>query len=102
MAAYPNLVLAGVLLVGGCATGPSLENLQANVAQVAPDRGRIFLYRINSPFGAAMQPSVKLDNVDVGDAVPGGVFFCDVAPGPHVISVTTEVERIANLMMAAG
>lgn len=99
---YRICVFAGLLLVAGCATGPSLEKMQASVPQATADRGRIFLYRTNSPFGAGVQPSVMLDNIEVGDAVPGGVFFCDVAPGPHVISVTTEVEKVANLDMAAG
>jgi len=30
------------------------------------------------------------------------VFFCDISPGDHVVSVTTETEKIANVDIAAG
>lgn len=102
MVALRGAALGALFLVAGCATGPSLQQSQANVPDMAPDRARIFLYRTNSPFGAAIQPSVKLDNAVVGEAVPGGVFFCDVPPGHHVVSVTTEAEKIANIDIAAG
>lgn len=90
------------LMVSGCATGPSLQQSQASIPELSPDRGRVYFYRTNSGFGAAIQPSVKLDGVVVGDSVPGGVFYCDVVPGPHIAGVTTEVDRTVNFSVAAG
>jgi hypothetical protein len=98
---WPALAVT-LLLASGCATGPSLEQLRASIPEAAPNRARVFLYRNSSPFGADVQPSVKFDNAVVSRAVPGGVFFCDVAPGHHVVSITTEVEKLATLDIAAG
>jgi uncharacterized protein DUF2846 len=81
------------LFVAACATGPTLQESQASVSPLSPEHGRVFFYRTNSGFGAAIQPSVMLDGIGVGDAVPNGVFYCDVAPGKHFATVSTEVDR---------
>ena len=90
------------LMVSGCATGPTLQQSQASVPQLSPDRGRIFFYRTNSYFGSAIQPYVKLDGVAIGDSVPGGVLYCDVVPGRHIASVSTEVDRTVDFNVVAG
>lgn len=97
-----KLMLAAFILLDGCATGPSLQESQASVPRVPVDRGRIYFYRTNSPFGSAIQPSVRLDGLVVGDAVPGGVFFCNVVPGRYTASVESEVEKSVDVDVAAG
>lgn len=95
--------IAVVLLgLGACATGPTLQESRAKVPSVPADQGRIYFYRTASPFGSAIQPSVRLDGVGVGESIPNGVFFCDVAPGRHTVSVETEVEKSAEVEVAAG
>ena len=97
-------VAGAVLLLGlgACATGPTLRESRTNVPPVPADHGRIYFYRTANPLGAVIQPSVRLDGVVVGDSIPNGVFFCDVAPGRHTASVRSEVENSAEVDVAAG
>lgn len=90
------------LFVAGCASGPTLQQNQASITQPSSEQGRVFFYRTNSYFGSAIQPSVKLDGVAVGDAVPNGVFYCDVAPGKHFATVSTEVDRTVEFNAVAN
>ena len=95
--------VAVILLgLGACANGPTLRESRAQIPPVAADRGRIYFYRTSSPFGSVIHPSVRLDGDVVGDSIPNGVFFCDVAPGHHTASVQSEVEKSADLDVAAG
>lgn len=96
------LAMAAPLTLAACANGPTLQATRANRTPIPPDRGRVYFYRTGSPIGAVIQPSVYLDETAVGYAVPGGVFFCDVAPGHHTASVHTEVDRSVSFDVAPG
>jgi Protein of unknown function (DUF2846) len=91
-----------LLVVSACATGPSLKDSQASIQPLAPNMGRIYFYRDGSPFGAAIQPSVLVNQQRAGYSVPGGVFYRDYAPGSYVVSVETEVEKTVTVDLAAG
>jgi hypothetical protein len=92
--------VAGLLV--GCASGPKFSDQTANIEPLRPDYARIYLYRLPALLGAAIQPAVLLDGKKVGFAVPGGVFFVDVAPGKHIVSVTSDNELILPLNTAAN
>jgi hypothetical protein len=94
---------AMLLLLAACASsGPTFTQANAGAPAVAADQGRIYIYRVSSMLGAAVQPSVKLDGVKVGDSVPGGYFYVDRPAGSYKISTSTEVERDLTLTLEAG
>jgi hypothetical protein len=89
-------------LLAACASGPTYSEMQKTTAPPAANLGRIYLYRSGSPFGAAVQPSVKIDGKVVGSAVPGGYFYVDLPAGSHKISADTEVKRDLSVTLQAG
>jgi hypothetical protein len=98
------LICAVLPLMAACASGPTFADLHASETAVSADAGRIYFYR-QSPFlgsGAAVQPAIKLDNVKVGDAVPGGYFYVDKPAGTYKISTTTEKEESVDMTVAPG
>jgi len=98
----PRAITVGALLMGvaGCATsGPTYTEMMA--PQLTNNLGRIYVYR-TSVFGAAIQPSVRLDGTVVGDSAPGGYFFVDRPAGNYMISTETEVERAVSLTLTPG
>jgi len=100
----PRLLLAlmTVGLLAGCATsGITYTELHSKLAAPAEGQGRIFIYR-TALLGAAVQPSVKLNNVVVGSAVPRGFIYLDRPAGDYTISTTTEVARTLSLTLAPG
>jgi hypothetical protein len=80
-------------LVAGCASGPKHAEVQASIPALKQSDGRIYFYRTSSMVGAAIQPTIMLNGVAVGDSQPGGFFFVDSAAGPMEVSTTTEVEK---------
>jgi hypothetical protein len=62
---------------------------------------RIYFYR-TQVLGAAVQPSIRVNNQKVGSCVPNGVFYKDFVPGNYEITVETEVERKLTLSIAAS
>ncbi len=96
------IMLMAALVVAGCATGPKFSTIQQTLPTLTQDEGRIYFYRSSSPFGAALQPEIRLNGDVVGNSVPGGVFFRDVKPGNYVVATSTEVERRLSFTLAAG
>jgi hypothetical protein len=94
-------LLASLVLLPSCATGPAYAEMAGTIPPVPADKGRIYFYRI-SAFGAAVQPAVRLDGVEVGTAQPKGFFYVDAAPGSHFAETTTEVSRRLTFMLDKG
>jgi hypothetical protein len=94
-------LIASFLFVQGCASGPAYSQMQGSIPPVPADKGRIYFFR-PSIVGAAVQPAVRLDGVEVGTAKPKGFFYVDAAPGNHVIETTTEVSRQLSLTLDKG
>jgi hypothetical protein len=88
-------------LMTGCASGPRFNDVKATFPAVGPDAGRIYFYR-DSVAGAAVQPSVKLNDEEVGMAKPRGFFYVDRPPGTYEVSTTTEVKRSLSLTLDKG
>ena len=91
-----------ILLLSGCATGPTYEDYISNKIEPIPEKqGRIFIYR-TSTFGTAVQPSIKINNIVVGKAVPQGFFYVNKLPATYEVSAQTEVKRKVNLDLKSG
>jgi hypothetical protein len=96
------LTLLTLTLLAGCATsGATYGELQPKLKPPAEGQGRIFIYR-TSVLGSAVQPSVKLNDVVVGSAVPRGFIYLDRPAGDYTISTATEVTRTLSLTLAPG
>jgi len=85
----------------GCASGPRYDEYRAQLKPPGPGLGRVWFYR-TSVLGLAVQPRVRLDDVDAGYAVPGGFFKVDVQPGDHVVKCTTEWTHQASIMVSTN
>jgi hypothetical protein len=95
-------LLGLMIFLAGCATsGKTFSETSATFSAPAPGNGRIYLYR-TAIFGAAIQPSVTVNDVVVGSAVARGFFYVDRPAGDYRISASTEVTRTLSLSLAQG
>lgn len=95
------MIICLVIGLTGCAaSGTKYKDMMSSIPPVPPDKGRIFFYRTSSMLGAAVQPSIMLDGVKVGDSRRGGFFYVDRAPGTHTVIMTTEVETKRSVILA--
>lgn len=105
-----SLALLGLAAVmAGCASPPPSARQTGADGAIAAGRGRIYFYRTtfsiggpNSLLGDASRPPVMLDGRRIADALPGGVFFCDVAPGRHEVAVGGPTPTTLPVQVAAG
>jgi len=95
-------VLLTPLLLGACATGPTLTEIRQKIPPVPANESRVWFYRDASPVGSALQPTIYLNGKPVGQSIPAGFFFADTAPGPCVVSTATEIERHLTFEAPAG
>ncbi|MFL6658803.1 MAG: DUF2846 domain-containing protein [Massilia sp.] len=96
-------VVALVATLTGCAaSGPKHAEVASTFPTLAADQGRVYFYRPNSMMGAALQPSIKLDGVVVGESKPGGFFYVDTTAGAHEASTSTETENKLSFVVDKG
>ncbi|MGZ2748575.1 DUF2846 domain-containing protein [Burkholderia stagnalis] len=97
------LFAAGVtLLASGCASGPQYSEAAKSIPPLASDHGRIYFYRTNMVFGAAIQPQIKLNDEAVGRSQLGSFFYVDKLPGNYKVTTTTETEEAVTFKLDAG
>lgn len=96
------ILVLGALLVSACASGPKFSEVEQSISALPDGNARIFFYRTQIVMGAAIQPSIILNQEKVGSCEPGGVFYKDVEPGKYEASVATEVERRLTLVIGPG
>lgn len=89
-------------LTACAATGPRFAEVEAGFPSLGEDQSRIFFYRENSAFGAALTPDVLLDGQRVGELKPGSFFFVDREAGTHTASASTEATSQLELTTRAG
>jgi len=95
-------LIALAIVLGGCASGVKHKDMASSIPTLEADKGRIYFYRSASMMGAAIQPSIKLDGVQVGESKPGGFFFVDSAAGNHEVMCSTEVDKKLTFTLAKG
>jgi hypothetical protein len=105
MASLLRVLLAGsfvALVASGCASGPQYKEVASSIPTIKPSEGRIYFYRSNSMFGAAIQPSISVNGAVVGKSKPGGFFYVDEPAGKYVVSTATETEKTVSFTLDAG
>jgi len=93
---YILLIVSTSALMTGCASGPKYSQMKSSIPALTPDNGRIYFYR-TAIIGAAIQPAVKLNSLEIGTAKPSGFFYADRSPGNYVVETSTEVKRQLSL-----
>lgn len=94
-------VLLTVLMLVGCASGPTYNEVAGTIEPTPQGEGRIYIYRTTA-FGAAIRPAIRLDGEIVGKAIPKGFFYIDRPAGTYQISASTEAKRSLSLNLEAG
>ena len=95
-----GLAVASFSLVS-CASGPTYAEMKSKLPPIEKGHGRVFVYR-PSFFGAAVKPSVKIDNQPVGTSEGQGFLYSDQTPGTHEVSVTTEWKHKTPVTVTSG
>ncbi len=94
-------LVTGLLVLGGCASGPGYQEYAAQIPSISEEQGRIYFYRI-ATMGAAVQPKIRVNGEPVGAAKPKGFFYIDRAPGEYTVAATTEAKRSLSLVLEPG
>jgi hypothetical protein len=89
-------LLAAVLALSACATGPKLSETPEAQTSVEAGMSRIVVYRTGI-FGTAIQPEITVDGEPTGKCQPNGAFHVDVNPGDHRLTATTEATSAVKL-----
>jgi len=88
--------------LAACATGPRHSDVAKGFPSLQAGDGRVYFYRSNSMFGAAIQPAINVNGKEVGSSKPGGFFYVDLPAGPVEVATATEVEKKATFVLGAG
>ena len=92
-----------LVVVSGCAaTGPLYKDVAASFPPAPSDKGRIFFFRPDTMFGAAITADIRLNNRVVGLSERGSFFYVDEKPGKCTVATSTEVEKQLTFTLDRG
>jgi hypothetical protein len=94
--------LAGAAVLTGCASGPKFSEMSNTIPAVKAGEGRVYFFRSDTMFGAAIQPDIRLNNEVVGSSKPGGFFYVDRPAGSFSAAASTETEKTVSFTLDAG
>lgn len=95
--------LLGILTLSivSCASGPTYSEAKSKLPPIKSGHGRVFVYR-PSYFGAAVKPTVKIDNQPIGTSEGQGFLYSDQRPGTREVSITTEWKHKTPVTVSSG
>ena len=96
-------LISGVFLLcaAGCASGPTYEEFSRTIYPPLPLDGRIYIY-LTTAFGAAVQPAIMVNGVEVGTASLKSFICLDRLAGKYEVSASTKAERSLSLTLQEG
>jgi hypothetical protein len=95
------VIVLSIFMLSACASGIKYTEYQSKMLPQKVDTGRIFFYR-PSAFGAALRPTVLLNDEKVGEAISHGFFFVDRPAGSYQVETSTEVKRKLSFVLDKG
>lgn len=94
--------IASTAALTGCATGPKFSEMSNTIPTLKAGEGRVYFFRSDAMFAAAIQPEVRLNSVVVGYSKPGGFFYVDRPAGSYSAAASTETEKTLSFTLDAG
>ena len=91
-------VLFGIILITGCATGPSFKKVEA----IPEGVGIVYIYRPVSPIGAGVSYDVRADGIPLVTLLSGEYFVHHAQPGEVEFSARTESISAITIDIKAG
>jgi hypothetical protein len=100
---FAAFVLAAMPASAAWGADTTFATLHASEPALAADSGRIYLYRESSMMGAAVQPDVYVNGVQVWVAKNGDYYYIDRPAGSYEINTSTDDKDDAiTLPLVAG
>lgn len=96
------MALFFAVVLCSCATGTPFLEMSPSLSPESNGTGRIFFYRVTGMGGAAIQPTIMLNEETVGRSIPQGFFYLDRPPADYVVTTITEVERKVSFVLEDG
>ncbi len=90
-----SLVCVATLV--GCASGPDFKTYSSTLTAPKEGESRVWIYRPSKMFGAAVQPTVYMNDSPIGKAQPGCFFYTDKPAGKYEVKCSTEWADKAQL-----
>ena len=91
-----------ISLLAGCASGPDFKTYTSTLTPPQNGDSRVWFYRPSKMLGAAVQPTVYLNEQGIGKAQPGCFFYVDKPAGTYEVKCSTEWADKAQLNVNAN
>jgi len=91
------VLLAGVVVVQGCASGPKFEP----VVEIPADKGLVYLYRSSSGIGCGVVPPLKANGQTICSLHVSGYYPYFASPGEVEFEAATEAKSAVTVDVKA-
>ena len=87
------LIFATLLTLTACGASKQAKPITGNLPAISPESARIYFYRSQVPFLAAIEPEFLVNGKSVGSAKINQVLYRDAQPGNYEIKISSDIEK---------
>lgn len=99
---FKLILLLGIAALTACAVGPRLDEIDGGPIAPPEGKARIYFYRPIDAFLIARETEFVVNDMRVGKAISGAVFYRDALPGKYRIHTADDDSSVVNLELHAG
>ena len=95
MLSFPKTfaIISALLMLAACGANKQAKPITGSLPDISPESARIYFYRSQVPFLAAIEPEFLVNGKSVGSAKINQVLYRDAQPGNYEIKISSDIEK---------
>lgn len=91
-----------LLALSACGASKQAKPITGNLPAISPESARIYFYRSQVPFLAAIEPEFLVNGKSVGAAKINQVLYRNAQPGNYEIKISSDIENPILILLKPG
>ncbi|WP_417452769.1 DUF2846 domain-containing protein [Kiloniella sp.] len=98
-----TVVIFTILLpLTACGASKQAKPITGSLPAISPESARLYFYRSQVPFLAAIEPDFLVNGKSVGTAKLNQVHYRDAQPGNYEIKISSDIETPVLILLKPG
>ncbi|WP_125932944.1 DUF2846 domain-containing protein [Kiloniella majae] len=96
------VIFATLMVLAACGANKQAKPITGSLPAISPENSRIYFYRSQVPFLAAIEPEFLVNGKSVGTAKINQVHYRDAQPGNYEIKISSDIENPILILLKPG
>ncbi|WP_053005573.1 DUF2846 domain-containing protein [Kiloniella spongiae] len=95
-------IISTLLILTACGASKRAKPITGSLPAISPENARIYFYRSQVPFLAAVEPEFLVNGKSVGFVKINQVLYRNAQPGNYEIKISSDIENPISILLKPG